>query len=214
MGAVFGACDDEDSKQRDASVYADASGGVTLDAAVDGSPPRGDAGAKDVAADGALADARAGDAGAGDAGCNVGTAQNNATSGTLDLFGAIVYFNNGGSLPAGTYQATYLGGCMKYASDQGWAVHAYAEPGLGWYAVGNSSDQRLAHLPGAVGYSAYPVFADCVAAGLNMPAVQFQHAGGKIGVWLYDTGYGDNLPGPDGNNPKWRLSRLGVACAE
>lgn len=175
-------------------------------AATDAQIVTGDAGSSTDAAN---------DSGSGDAApasCAIGTAQNSATSGTLNLFGEVVYFNDGAALPTGTYEAAYLGGCMKYASSQGWAVHAYPEPSLGWYVVGETNATRLAHLPGAVGYDKYPVFDDCVAAGLLVPPVQFQHAGGKIGVWLYDSAYSDNVAGPNGMNPKWKLTQLGVNC--
>lgn len=39
--------------------------------------------------------------------------------------------------------------------------------------------------------------------------VDFDFAGGKLGVWLLDSNYGDNLAGEGDRNPKWKLTLLG-----
>jgi hypothetical protein len=95
-------------------------------------------------------------------------------------------------------------------------VHAYRDTDpnpLGWYLVGATTNDRVAHLPGTVGYAAgsgaYADFEACVAANKALPSVEFDFAGGKLGVWLLDSPYSDNMAGVDGRNPKWQIVRLG-----
>jgi hypothetical protein len=150
--------------------------------------------------------------------CDFGTAASFATQQQLDLFGTTVYFGGGEALPAGKYRLTYVDGCMKYASDQDWTIHAYANGGsAAWWIVGATSSERIVVPPGTVGYSsangAYATFDACVAANQALPPVEFDFPGGKLGVWLLDTQYTDNLAGVDGRNPKWNLSLLG-ACRD
>jgi hypothetical protein len=63
----------------------------------------------------------------------------------------------------------------------------------------------MGYMPGEGGFAN---FEDCVAANLLVPPIAFDHAGGVLGVWLADSPYDDNLPGIDGRNPRWRLTRL------
>lgn len=159
-----------------------------------------------------------GAAGSGDGTCDLGEVASSGTQQNLDLFGTVVYFGEGATLPAGRYRATYVDGCMKYASSQDWTIHAYAggEP-FGWWFVGETSGTKIVPPPGTVGYSAangaFANFEDCVAANLALPPLEFDFAGGQIGVWLQDSPYTDNLAGQDGRNPKWQLSLLGE-CVE
>jgi hypothetical protein len=50
---------------------------------------------------------------------------------------------------------------------------------------------------------------DCVAANLALEPVELEFAGGRLGVWLQDSPYSDNLAGVDGRNPSWSLTLLG-----
>ena len=192
----------------------------------DGGASDGDGGRTDAGLV-SVADAGAGeprDAGAGteihddDGGvhCDFGSAQSQATAGTLDLFGQIVYFADGLAFPPGTYRVVYEDGCMKYASSQAWTIHAYNNAGFDhrWWIVGETTSDRKVRTPGTtgiyVGAGGYETFAACVAANLSLSApVTFEHSGGKLGVWLHDSNYPDNVAGEDGRNPRYRLERLG-----
>lgn len=173
----------------------------------------GDASVRDGSLDGGSTDASAADASST---CDYGTAGSFATQAELNLFGEIVYFQDGAVLPAGRYRLTYEDGCMKYASDQGWTVHAYANGAVAaWWIVGETYADRITVPPGTVGYytsnGAFDTFDECVAANAALPPTEFDFGGGKLGVWLLDSNYGDNLAGTDGRNPRWKLTLLG-AC--
>jgi hypothetical protein len=193
------------------------------DAGTDGGSA-GDAGTStrdggDVAVDaGAPQDAGPGTEIVDDAGvvrCDFGTARSVATADTVNLFGQIVYFADGFVLPSGSYELIYEDGCMKYASAQAWTIHAYSHAGFDhrWWLVGESSADRKITLPGSVGIAVggggFATFDECVAANLGRAPLAFEHAGGKLGVWLHDTNYPDNVTGVDGRNPRWRIERLG-----
>lgn len=153
--------------------------------------------------------------GAGGAGtCELGEAASAATNQALDLFGTVVYFDDGAELPAGRYRVTYVDGCMKYASSQDWTIHAYANGATAaWWLVGADSSQRIVVPPGTVGWNsgngAHTTFEACVAANAALGSAEFDFAGGKLGVWLLDSNYGDNVTGEGGRNPKWKLTLLG-----
>lgn len=155
----------------------------------------------------------------GESQCNLGEVQSAGTQQNLDLFGTVVYFSDGAELPAGRYRAKYVDGCMQYGSGQAWTIHAYAggNPCCGWWFVGDTADQRIVNPPGTVGYTpangAFSSFDECVAANQALPPLEFDFAGGKLGVWLEDVPYSDNLAGQDGRNPKWQLTQLSE-CAE
>ncbi|MFT3922141.1 MAG: hypothetical protein QM778_06375 [Myxococcales bacterium] len=145
--------------------------------------------------------------------CRLGSAQNSATTGTLDVFGHITYFADGADLNAGTYRVVYEDGCMKYSGNQGWTVNAYASPNddYAWF-VGATTGSRLVRAPGTVGHlvtdGAFEDFEACVQANLALKPTAFKHQGGKLGVWLADTAYVDNMVGVDNRNPRWRLERV------
>ena len=161
----------------------------------------------------------ASEAGAGgDATCDLGEVSSAGTNQNLNLFGTVVYFSDGAALPAGHYRITFVDGCMKYASSQDWTIHAYADANPdGWWFVGDTTAQKIVVPPGTVGYAvangAYATFDACVAANLALAPKEFDFAGGKLGVWLQDDNYGDNLAGVDNRNPKWKLTLLG-ACTQ
>jgi hypothetical protein len=172
----------------------------------------------DVTASDTGSDVAVTDAGSEAAVCSVGQATSDATADNLSLFGTPVYFNNGNPLPAGTYQVQYVDGCIKYAGDQGWTVNAFDTGGCcNWQVVGETTSDQKTILPGTIGYAAgsgaFANFEDCVTASKAVPVKQFEHAGGKLGIWLKDSNYIDNLAGEAGRNPKWQLVRLG-ACVD
>lgn len=127
--------------------------------------------------------------------CDFGTARSTATTSTLDLYGKVVFFNGGASLAAGRYAIRYLDGCMKFAPDQGWTIHAYEDGRSAWWLVGATSSLPLLMPPGTVGWSpsngAFSTFADCVAANRALSPKEFDFAGGVLGIWLRDTPYSD-----------------------
>ena len=145
------------------------------------------------------------------AGCSYGVAESSATASDLSLFGTAAYFNGGQPLPAGHYVVTYVDGCMKYGSGQGWTVNAYADGHDGWWLVGATTSDKLLVLPGTVGYAAgagaFDAFEDCVTASKLSTPVTFTHAGGVLGIWLQDSPYSDNSAGENDRNPAWRLER-------
>jgi hypothetical protein len=183
-------------------------GSSSLDDAA--APESGDAAPSEI---GAFAPNDAeGDVGAA-ASCDLGSAGSFATQQSLDLFGQIVYFDNGKMLPAGHYRVQYVDGCMKYSSAQDWAVQAYADGSDAFWLVGATSANRILILPGTVGFmvgsGGFATFDECVAANLALPPEEFDFAGGPIGVWLSDSPYSDNVAGTGGRNPKWSLTLLG-----
>jgi hypothetical protein len=153
---------------------------------------------------------------ASDAGptCSFGSAASTATNSDLNLFGQPAYFDNGAVLPAGKYRLKYVDGCMQYGAGQNWTVQAYANGTDAFWLVGDTTSDKVILPPGTSGYDvstgAYLNFDDCVAANLAVPPLDFDFAGGKLGVWLQDTPYSDNVAGVNGDNPKWSLTFLGT----
>ncbi len=142
--------------------------------------------------------------------CKLGSAASFATADDLNLFGQIVYYEDGGALPKGRYRATYVGGCMKYDFIFNWQVQGSLPDagGGGFWFVGDTSDDRVVMAPGLI--TSYADFGACVSANLAVPPEEFDFDGGKLGVWLNDNPYSDNVAGEDGGNPKWQLTLLGV----
>jgi hypothetical protein len=132
------------------------------------------------------------------------------TSPTSDVFGTIVRFAGGKSLPAGHYRVEYVDGCMKYSGNQGWSVHAYRDGTDAWWLVGETTSDRIVMPPGTVGFlvgaGGFATFDACVAANRNLAAaVEFDFKGGRLGVWLRDDPYVDNIAGENGRNPRWKI---------
>jgi hypothetical protein len=150
--------------------------------------------------------------------CDLGEVASSGTQDNLDLFGTVIYFGDGATLAAGRYRATYVDGCMKYAGSQDWTIHAYAsaEP-FGWWFVGETTADKIVAPPGTVGYAtsngAFATFDECVTANLALAPLEFDFVGGKLGVWLQDSPYSDNMAGEGGRNPKWQLTLL-APCEE
>lgn len=126
-----------------------------------------------------------------------------------DPFGSTVLWNGGAPLPAGHYRVTYVDGCMKYASTQGWTVNAYANgPDTLFVRSGTGT---IAPAPGTVGFNlgqgGFASFDECVSTNLATDApLEFDFAGGLLGLHLVDSPYSDNVAGPSGRNPTYRLS--------
>jgi hypothetical protein len=172
---------------------------------VDSGTPGLDGGARGVDAGNGLDAGTGFDAGTGiDAGCPF-----EATV-VSDVFGATVFANAGAPWPPGSYRVTYVDGCMKYAAvGQDWSINAYANGGDGFWLVDGTHAQLLV-MPGTVGFlvgqGGFATFDECVAANLMVPPIEFQFAGGELGVWLSDSPYSDNMTGEGGRNPTWRIA--------
>ena len=128
---------------------------------------------------------------------------------TSDPFGATVSWNGGAPLPAGHYRVTYVDGCMKYSTAQGWTVNAYANGPDTLWVVGSGA--RLAPAPGTVGFlvgqGGFSTFDACVSANESEDApLELDFAGGTLGLELADSPYADNVAGESGRNPTYRLS--------
>jgi hypothetical protein len=127
---------------------------------------------------------------------------------TGNIFGTQLDFAGGQPLPAGHYAVTYVDGCMKYSGDQAWTVQA--EPGVYGWSLLDANGNVVATPPGTVGYlvgqGGFSDFDDCVAANIMLPPIDFDFAGGTIGLWLQDDPYDDNVAGTDGRNPTWSLA--------
>jgi len=145
--------------------------------------------------------------------CTLGSAANLATDQALDLFGNVVYYLDGGALPAGRYQVKYLDGCLKYDFVFNWSVNGGTPGTNGWFLVRNDTSDRIAQPPGT-GFDGtstaggFANFDDCVAANKALAPTEFDFDGGKLGVWLSDSPYQDNVAGTNGRNPKWALTYL------
>lgn len=127
-----------------------------------------------------------------------------------DPFGAVVFWNGGAPLPAGHYRITYVDGCLKYSPNQGWTVNAYANGPDTLYLVGDNASP-VAPAPGTVGFldgqGGFASFDACVAANVSQDApLEFDFAGGALGLKLADDPYGDNIAGENGRSPTYRLS--------
>jgi len=132
-----------------------------------------------------------------------------------DAFGSLAMWNGGAPVPAGHYTVTWVDGCMKYSSSQGWTVNAYANGPDTLYVVTTASSQQgsaIITAPGTVGFfvnqGAFATFDDCVAANDKSDApVTFDLSTPQpIGLRLVDDPYTDNVAGENGRNPTYRLS--------
>lgn len=119
---------------------------------------------------------------------------------------APVYFAAGADLPSGRYRITYLDGCFQVTPFVfGWiAQHDVLDRGV-WVVSGSTSDKRFRAPPRP---GSHPTFQACVAAGRDSPPIDFDFGGGKLGVWLNDSPYNDNVAGEGGVNPTFRLEFL------
>jgi hypothetical protein len=127
-----------------------------------------------------------------------------------DIFGATVFANPGAPWPAGRYRISYVDGCMKYATvGQDWSVNAYANGSDGFWLV-NGTHAQLLVMPGTVGFlvgqGGFATFDECVTANHADAPLEFDFAGGELGVWLTDSPYTDNEVGEGGRNPTWQIA--------
>jgi hypothetical protein len=127
------------------------------------------------------------------------------------LSGQPVFFEDGDAIPAGRYTLTYLGGCIKYAADQGWTVNATDETGCcSFYLIGADATQKKLVVPGNTGFvlgmGGHLEFDACVSASRAAAGKTFDHLGGPLGIFLQDTAHADNVPGEDDENPSFRIS--------
>lgn len=146
-------------------------------------------------------------------GCSLGQATSLASDQSLDLFGNITYFANGKDLPAGRYRIAYVDGCMKFSASLPWSVNNALS--TGWWLVGAASDDRVVALPGKadnIPLLGAATFEECVARNRMLGPKEFDFAGGKLGIWLDDGPYTDNLAGDGGRNPTWQLTLLVNQC--
>jgi hypothetical protein len=129
------------------------------------------------------------------------------------------YFAGGADLPAGRYRLTYVDGCFCYGvpvATIGWTVHASKAAGFGCALIG-ADGMALMPTPGTEGFSvdagAFETYAKCVAANCNQAPLDFDFAGGKLGVARnggtalaeFDDSDGSDM---GGRGPTFRLSRL------
>jgi len=123
---------------------------------------------------------------------------------TGDVFGSVIYFNGGNALPpsqGGRYTVTYIGGCLKHYNRR-----TYWEDVKSWFLVGNSSDTVIVRLPPPGTSNRYATFKDCEDGTLARDPLSVDFTlplASKIGVWLNDPVYIDNVPGTP--SPTWKL---------
>jgi hypothetical protein len=145
----------------------------------------------------------------------------------VDPTGSTHYVANGASLPAGRYRAQWVDGCMRWAYGGpafGWDVND-PPPGVfggpvsmdpGFCLLVDAQGAFVSALPGLMGTAAdsgtmdYP---SCIAANQGVAPVDFDFAGGKLGVIANDLAAGDNTTGESagGVSPTWRITYLS-AC--
>jgi hypothetical protein len=130
---------------------------------------------------------------------------------TPDIFGTPTFFTEGEPLPAGRYRINYVDGCLRYEGPWGWAVNGIES--YQYLVIGATTTDVLAIAPGvmASGFFGaafdYPELEDCVAASLARPPLELDFQGGALGIWQNDFKPEDNVPGPEGRSPTWRLTR-------
>ncbi len=146
--------------------------------------------------------------------CDLGVAKGDPLGGGVTPFDA-----EGNPLPAGRYRLTYTDGCMVYGGGQPYTVHAYqpsadAAAYASWLLVTADGGFQPVKLPGFWIYgpdaAAGPAnYGACVTLNLTSPPVEFDYdAGAPLGVRVNDSPLGDNLAGPDGGVPAWRLEHF------
>lgn len=149
--------------------------------------------------------------------CDLGALASPATAEDPTAFAEPIYWRDGAALPPGPYQVGYVDGCMRYDHWKGWTIHHDKGRWYSWWLISVITDLRIVKAPGTVGQEvgtgSFFRFQDCVAANQALEPTVFDHVGGPIGLWLHDLPYDDDVPGPDGRNPTWRLEYLGD-CAD
>jgi hypothetical protein len=137
---------------------------------------------------------------------------------TVKLDATIQYYAGGAALPAGRYRLSYVDGCNTYGVLIGWSVHAAISQGIGSCSLVGDDGMPFLVTPGTelyppMGVGEVATYAECVAANCQLPPVEFDFKGGKLGV-IRDGGgaFGavDDASGDSagGRNPTFRLTRL------
>jgi len=122
-----------------------------------------------------------------------------------DVFGSIVYFNGGKTLPPGSYTISYIGGCSGYwIWEDTWDVNFFSG-WPSWYLVGKTTTERIDKLPPTEPSYPYNSFDECVDGNLDSTSdVVFSlKQASVVGIWFGDDVYGDNTAGHP--SPTWIL---------
>lgn len=111
------------------------------------------------------------------------------------------YFNSGASWPSGIYRVTYIEGALRYNEMFDWGLNDSA---LHRFTILYNDGAAEAIAPSLD----YQKLASQVAIEVHNAGqfVEFTHTGGKIGVFLEDFPYSDNVPGSP--TPIFRLSKV------
>jgi hypothetical protein len=123
------------------------------------------------------------------------------------LDNTVKYFGGGAPLPAGRYRLAYVSGCVKYNGYSNFTVNGQST--FEYWLVGASASDQLYVAPGTVAPGipfGYPVLSDCVSANQALPPLDFDFAGGPLGMYNNDFQPSDNVIDPTGGAPTWRLS--------
>lgn len=112
----------------------------------------------------------------------------------------IAWFSSGENFPAGDYKVEYVNGALKYNPSFDWQLNYSAAHG---YYITFNGGTSIINAPGDT--NAYGTQAALEAANAGQ-FVTFHHSGGKIGMYLFDDPYGDNLGGDP--NPTFRLYKI------
>ena len=142
---------------------------------------------------------------------------------TAEAVGVVQYFVDGAALPPGRYRLQYVDGCTRYdLPTAGWTIHGALGDvvlGTGAYWLIDERDTLVVLTPGTAGvsagtgpypFTAYATYDECVAANCALPSVEFDFAGGVLGLRLgggIEFAYisGETV---GGRAPTFRLSRL------
>lgn len=144
--------------------------------------------------------------------------------------GTIQYYAHGAALPAGRYRLSYVDGCATFGGspsdgfEVGWTVNGQSTmPGVWGCYLAGSDGTAFAVAPGTVGTfvgpssddgvsGAFMSYAECVEANCDLPALELDFPGGKLGIGRDGGGVGsvDDLGGEaeGGVSPTFRLYRM------
>lgn len=160
--------------------------------------------------------------------CDVSTQESSQTN-DPSVTGENNPFFNGATLPAGTYEATWHDGCMKYNDGQWWTVNAHTSSFLWW--VRDEDDLKINRLPGTVGFqpgtgcpagsptcsgywNGYFTYDECITANQNAGEAEvfILNTASKLYSWLEDSPYSDNVSGSSigETGPLWTLKWVGT----
>jgi hypothetical protein len=117
---------------------------------------------------------------------------------------------------------TFVDGCLEFGSEVGGYYWTINDPGVysgqqstiitdpgSCVLVGGSSMALVGALPGETS-TGLPSYAACVTASKAVAPLDFQFAGGKLGIYVNDSLTADNIGGEGqcGVSPTWQLSTL------